>query len=412
MADVLFAAPFAMDNTMRFLRTVGGLPGVRLGVLSQDPIERFPEDVRAMMQGFAQVSNALEVDAIVGGVRDVARQLGGNRGGGNIDALFGILEQAQEPLAVVRERLGLPGLSAEAAHNFRDKARMKDVLRKHGLPCAGHGMARSAAEALQVAEQLGYPLVAKPPAGAGAKATQRVDRPADLQSYLRSVKPSAASPLLLEQFVTGREFSFDSVSIGGRHVFHSISCYAPAPLKVLAEPWIQWAVLLPRDIATPEFAAIHDAGPRALTALGMGTGITHMEWFLRDDGSIAISEVAARPPGAQFMTLLSHAHGIDFYRAWAELMVYGHFTPPTRRFAAGAVYLRGQGSGKVVAVHGFEQAQRELGDLVVEAKLPQPGQEPSGSYEGEGYVVLRHADTEVVSRGLQRVASLLRVELG
>ena len=61
----------------------------------------------------------------------------------------------------------------------------------------------------------------------------------------------------------------------------------------------------------------------------MFTGLSHMEWFRRGDGSIAISEVGARPPGAQFTTLLSFAHDLDFYRAWAELMVHETFTPPT-----------------------------------------------------------------------------------
>jgi hypothetical protein len=56
--------------------------------------------------------------------------------------------------------------------------------------------------------------------------------------------------------------------------------------------------------------------------------------------------------------------------------------------------------------------RRELGDLVVEAKLPRAGQSPSGSYEGEGYVLLRHPDTEVVRRALRRVVELVRVDLG
>ena len=38
---------------------------------------------------------------------------------------------------------------------------------------------------------------------------------------------------------------------------------------------------------------------RALAALGMGTGLSHMEWFLRKDGSPVVSEVGARPPGAK-----------------------------------------------------------------------------------------------------------------
>ena len=91
--------------------------------------------------------------------------------------------------------------------------------------------------------------------------------------------------------------------------------------------------------------------------------------------------------------------------------MFDEFDPPPRRFSAGAAYLRGQGSGRVVAIRGLEEAQRELGDLVVEARLPRSGQSPSGTYEGEGYVVLRHPETAVVERGLRRLVSLVRVEL-
>jgi hypothetical protein len=92
--------------------------------------------------------------------------------------------------------------------------------------------------------------------------------------------------------------------------------------------------------------------------------------------------------------------------------VWSEFDPPERRWAAGAAYLRGQGNGRVVAVHGLDQAQRELGELVVEAHLPEPGQPPADSYEGEGYVLLRHPETAVVERALARLVSLVRVELG
>ena len=177
-------------------------------------------------------------------------------------------------------------------------------------------------------------------------------------------------------------------------------------------PWIQWCVLLPRSVDTPEFADITQVGKTALTRLGMVTGLTHMEWFRRDDGSLAISEVAARPPGAQFTTLLSHAHDFDFYRAWAELMAFDRFEPPARDYAAGAAFLRGQGQGRVVAIRGIEEAQRELGDIVVEAKLPRAGQARASSYEGEGYVILRHPDTERVERALERVVEIIQVELG
>ena len=94
----------------------------------------------------------------------------------------------------------------------------------------------------------------------------------------------------------------------------------------------------------------------------------------RVDGSIAIGEVAARPPGAQFMTLMSWVCDTDMYRAFAQLMVFETFTPPVRRWSAGAAYLRGQmpqgrTDARVRAVTGLEEVRESLGDLegVVEA---------------------------------------------
>jgi hypothetical protein len=143
----------------------------------------------------------------------------------------------------------------------------------------------------------------------------------------------------------------------------------------------------------------------------MDTGLSHMEWFRRPDGTIAVSEVAARPPGAQFTTLMSYAHDLDFHVAWVRLMAFDSFESPARRYAAGIAYLRGQGSGRVRAIHGLDQAQRELGALVVEARLPEAGHTPSSSYEGDGFVVLRDERTEVVEQALARLVSLVRVEL-
>ena len=109
---------------------------------------------------------------------------------------------------------------------------------------------------------------------------------------------------------------------------------------------------------------------------------------------------------------MSYAHEFDFYEAWARLEIDGVFRAPERRFAAGAAFLRGQGRGRVKAIRGLERAQAELGALVVEAKLPRRGQIPSSSYEGDGYVIVRHRDTAVVERALSRLVSIIRVELG
>ena len=407
MPLVIFVAPWFSGFALRAIEALVGLPDVRLAVINQDSQEKLAPHLRDAVAGHRRVENVFDGDQIAHAAGSLSHQLGQP-----IQRLFGALEQLQVPLAEAREKLCVEGMGVEAARNFRDKARMKTVLREAGVPCARHGLAASEAEARAFAEEVGYPLVVKPPAGAGSLSTFRVNDDAALGEALRMTAPDAREPVLLEEFITGDEHSFETISVGGRAVWHSLTHYYPAPLEVLRNQWIQWCVLLPREVDDPKYDDIRRAAFRALEVLGMDTGLSHMEWFRRADGGVVISEVGARPPGAEITTLISRANDIDFLRAWARVMVFGEFDPPERRYAAGAAFLRGQGRGQVRAVHGLEQAQRELGPLVVDVKLPAIGQSPASSYEGEGYVILRHPETAVVEQALLRLISLVRVELG
>ncbi len=406
MPVVLFAAPYFTENARRFIEAAASLPGVSLGLISQEPLELLPEALRARIAAHYRVDDALDSRRLVHAAESLSRQMG------PIHRFLGVVEQIQIPLAEARAQLGVAGMNVEAARNFRDKARMKTLLGAAGLPCARHRLVASEAEAWDFAAEVGYPLIVKPPAGAAAQATFRVNDSEALRRALILGAPSAQQEALLEEFVTGSEHSFDTFSLHGRPVFHSLTHYSPTPLEVIENPWIQWCVLLPREIDQPQYDDIRQAAFRTLEALGMETGMSHLEWFRRRDGSLAISEVAARPPGAQITTLISRAHDFDCNYAWARLMVHDEFDDVERRYAVGAAYLRGQGSGQIRAIHGLDQAEREIGHLVVEAKLPRIGQSPSSSYEGDGYVILRHPETAVVKQALSRLVSLVRVELG
>ncbi len=405
MVVAAFVAPFLLPATARFVATAAALPNVSLGVITTEPVERLSPELKQQLDGHWRVDDALDPQQLVEAVRGLSQQMG------PVERLVGALEQLQVPMAYAREVLGLDGMNVETALNARDKSRMKSVLRDAGVPCARHQLVTNPGEALAFAEAVGFPLVAKPPAGAGAQATYRLDDQSALRGWLAGIPPRAEEPGLLEEFLVGDEHTFDSVTVGGETVFSSISDYQPTPLEVLRQPWVQWTVVLPREQNDPRYEHIWKVGPAALQALGIRDALTHMEWFHRPDGSIAVSEVAARPPGAQITSMLGYVHGVDFYRVWAELVILGTFSPPERQFAAGTAYLRGQGRGRVRAVHGVEELQREIGDLVVEARLPEVGQPASSGYEGEGYVIVRHPDTEVVRDAVHRIVDRLRVEL-
>jgi hypothetical protein len=401
-----FVAPYLLDTTTRFVEAAASLPDVRLALITSEPEDRLPPGLRNRLAGHWRIDDPLDAGQIAEAVRGLGEQLG------PVQRLLAVLEQLQVPVAQVREYLGIAGMDAGTARNFRDKAQMKTVLRAAGVPCARHQLAESPSAAIGFAERVGFPLVVKPPAGAGAKSTFRLDDARDLAAWLDAAPPAPDRPALIEEFLTGQEGSYDSVMVDGEVVWDSISDYLPTPLEVLRHPWMQWVVRLPRDISGPQYAGIRQVAPTALRALGLRSGLTHMEWFRRPDGTVAVSEVGARPPGAQITSMLCYVHDFDLYRAWAQLMIDGTFAPPARAWSAGTAYLRGMGVGVVQAVRGLDALSSEVSSLVVDSRLPQPGQQSSGSYEGDGYITVRHADTSVVTAALRQLIGTVRVELG
>jgi biotin carboxylase len=402
MRNVVFVAPFPLETTMRFARAAGRLAGVRLLGIAQ---EAAGGEDRALFADVVTVADGLDARQLVEAAQLLAKRHGG------LHRMVGILEPLQVPLAEARAALGIPGTNPVTADLFRNKARMKDELRRHGLPCARHAVIRTWADAEAFVKQVGFPLVVKPPAGMGSKSTWRIENTDELGAALRALHASPERPALAEEFLRGREFSFETITIDGHVQFQSATRYYPTPLEVMETPWIQWVVVLPRTIDGPDYADARALGVKAVTALGLETGMTHMEWFRRDDGSLAIGEVAARPPGANIVRMNSFAHDTDMYRAWARAVVDGAYDGPyERKYAVGCAFLRGGGRGRVRAVHGVDAANARVGKLVVESKLPTPGAHKSDSYEGDGYIIVRDPDTEIVKQAMTTIIETIQVE--
>jgi len=400
MRTVVYVAPFPMDATLRFARGLAGLADVRLcGVLQQAPApDASPFDDVTL------VDDALDAGDIAAACDKIQRHFG------PIHRLTGILEPLQVPLAEARTALGIAGPDPGTATKFRDKALMKDEFRAAGIPCARHRLCTCADDGMAFAAEVGLPIVLKPPAGAGCRGTWRIDDQRTLAEALRDIAPSPHRPVLAEEFLRGQEGSLEMVVIGGRPVARSLSRYLPGPLEVLRNPWMQWVCWLPRDLGHPSTQAIIDLGAQVVDVLGLRDGIAHLEWFRRDDGSLSVGEVAARPPGGQLSLMTGIVHGADIYRTWARAVVDGCFDGPwQRQFSAGTAFLRGLGAGRVARVDGLDEAWRRIGDLVVEARLPRVGALKGDSYEGDGYIVVKHEDEGVVQAALRAAIETIRV---
>lgn len=410
---VVFIAPRFLENTMRYVRAFASIDEVRTSLISEDPEEALPAAIRTRIAGHYQVRNALDARELERATRAIARAVG------PVDRLTGALEQLQMPMAIVREAVGIEGMGVETARAFRDKDRMKQMLREAGVPVAKSRLCTSSDDLRAFVREVGLPIVVKPQAGLGSKATHRIETESDLDALPRiGLRPSAATPLQAEEFVRAREHTCETVTVRGTPVWRSGTRYFPSPLEVLEQGWIQYCVLLPREVDDPTWTRFHPINEAALRALGCkdgaaGTALTHMEWFLREDGSMLVSEVGARPPGVQIMPMMGIAHEFDVYRAWAELIALDRWSAPLRKWACGAAFFRAQGAGAHVReVIGADEAIEAVGDALVEARLPKVGQPRASGYEGEGFAIVRHPTTHGAKEALRTLITHIRVVAG
>ena len=399
--NVIFVAPFPSDVTMRFIRAVATLEDVRLLGVGHSPP---PGHEASLFHDFVRVTGPTSFEDIVEGVEVLRKRHG------EPFRIIGILEPMMVTIARVRERYGVAGTSVATAELFREKAQMKDALRAAGLPVARHKLITSENDARALAAQVGFPMILKPPAGVGAKATFRVTNEDELRHVLGGMRVGADSPMLGEEMLRDTEHSFETITIGGVPRVSSISNYLPGCLEVLENPWIQWACVLPREMDTPRCERAKEIGFAAVRALGLEDGMTHMEWFEKSDGTLAIGEIAARPPGPQLLHMTGVVHDIDVYRAWAKAVIDGELDAPwERKYAAGCAYIRGIGRGRVVSVSGVRETHAAVGEHLVEAKLPTLGAMKNDSYEGDGYVIVRHESTKKVEELITTIVQTMKI---
>lgn len=126
--------------------------------------------------------------------------------------------------ALVANGVNLIGTSADAIDAAEDRERFQQILQALHLRQPENRTARTENEALELAEEVGYPLVVRPSYVLGGRAMQIVHSASELQTYMReAVEVSNDSPVLLDYFLSHAiEVDVDSVSDGEEVVIGGI----------------------------------------------------------------------------------------------------------------------------------------------------------------------------------------------
>ena len=403
--NVVFVEPAFPNNQRQFVRGLADVGATVIGI-GERPRDWLDDQLKGWMSHYHQVRSVTDVDEMTTAVQWIQSKVW-------VDRLEATIEAHTMAAAHVRERCTIPGTSVRTAYLCRDKPSMKEVLRQAGVPTAASAAVSSAGEAQGFAEQVGYPLILKPRAGAGASGTVRVDSDSDLAAALGRFGSEGTSSVAIEEFVEGHEGFYDTLAIDG-HVAHDFaSHYFPNVLEAMRTRWIspQFIATNRIDSAT-DYAEVREMGRRVIAALGIGTSATHMEWFFGPKG-LRFSEIGCRPPGVGAWDLYSAGNDMDLYREWAQAIVHGSPSQrPSRRFAAGIIALRPERDGRITGYSGVEVLQQRYGEWVLDAHLPEPGtptQPVEAGYMANAYVRMRHPDYDTLRGMLDDVGRTLHV---
>lgn len=127
----------------------------------------------------------------------------------------------QTPLKLAREleANGVPiiGTSPDMIDCAEDRERFQAMLLRLGLRQPPNFTARNPADALEAADDIGYPIVVRPSYVLGGRAMEIVHEARDLERYMQeAVKVSNDSPVLLDHFLNNAtEVDIDAVFDGG-----------------------------------------------------------------------------------------------------------------------------------------------------------------------------------------------------
>ena len=402
---VIFLEPAFPANQREFVRALHGVGAIVTGIGTAS-VHALDPELRSWLYGYEQVASTASVEAVREAVVNIQRK------GPWVHKLECTVEALMLPAAQVREQTGIPGMSVAQTTLVRDKYQMKQYLQARGVRCARSAEVSTVEEARAFVEAVGWPIILKPLAAAGAAGTWRADDVAGLMAAIRESGMAPGRKMQLEEFISGHEGFFDTLTVGGEVVYEQICHYYPNVLEAMRTRDCSPIVMITNRIESDGYRELRVFGRQVIRALGLETCPTHMEWFYGPKG-LFFSEIGARPPGVRVWDLYCAANEMDLYTDWANGVVHGHASPrPTRRYSAGMVALRPNRDGRIAGYTGVEEIQRRYGDFILRMHLPPVGAPTQGietGFMGNAWVWGRHPDYDLCKHMMEDIGRTLRV---
>ncbi|MGK5533446.1 ATP-grasp domain-containing protein [Streptomyces sp. URMC 129] len=342
----------------------------------------------------ADTNDTAALTAYAGKLHDVLR----------FDGVISSCDYYLPAVAHVARHLGLPGPAPDAVDAACRKDVTRRVLAEAGVPGPEHAVCRDWPETAAAAARIGYPLVIKPvDLCAGMFVREVADERALAEAYkalgdfpVNARGQRRAPVVLLEELLTGPEFSVETVSYEG-------TCHVVGVTDKSvggAPAFIETGHMFPAALAPDTARRIADTAVAALTALGLDQVVAHTEIKLTDDGPRVV-EVNPRPAGNRITELVRHVTGVDLPVAAVDVALGRRpdLTPHDTGVRSAAIgFLLPEQAGELAGFDGAEAAAEAPG--LRELDLARPGRAVRPAASNNDY--LGHAMVTAEEAGAAR----------
>jgi hypothetical protein len=400
---VVFIEPRFPGNQKQFVKGLVDV-GATVTAIGEGSKQSLDDDLRHWLAHYEEVGSVCDEAAVLRALQFVQSRK-------HVDRIEATVEAHIMPIAKVREAAGIPGTSVRTAFLCRDKPAMKEVLREGGVPCARSTAASNANEVRAFVEEVGFPVILKPRAGAGASGATRAGDPRELEAALGEF--GGASSIAVEEYIEGHEGFYDTLTIGGKVAHDFATHYYPNVLEAMRTRWISPQFVTTNRIDTaPAYQEVKTMGAKVIDLLGIETSATHMEWFFGPKG-LKFSEIGCRPPGVRAWDLYNVANDMDLYRDWSHAVCYGRPNQyASRRLSAGIIALRPDRDGRIAGYEGLDAIGKAFGSNIIDVHLPPEGtptQPVEAGYMANAWLRMKHENYDELRRMLDLVGQTVKV---
>lgn len=239
-----------------------------------------------------------------------------------VGPIAGVVVQlgGQTPLGLAKalkaEGLPIVGTSPEAIHLAEDRGAFGRVLHEAGLPAPRHGTAYSAAEAVEVAREIGYPVLVRPSYVLGGRGMEIVYDDDTLSGYVtRATIASPEHPVLVDRFLD------DAIEIDVDALYDGEEMYLGGIMEHIEEAGIHSGdsacTLPPVTLGDEELERVRVATLKLAQGIGV-RGLMNVQFALAQD---VLYVLEANPRASRTVPFVAKATGVPISKAAARIML-------------------------------------------------------------------------------------------